>query len=92
MAAVGFHTLAGNTKVRTANGLVRLDQLSGSGETGPVGPTGTTGAQGPAGADADTSQFYNKSEVDFKLLLKQSLLTTHSGNGSRVWDNTNGMV
>ena len=95
--AAGLFILDGSARVRTDNGLVRLDQLSGSGPQGPPGPEGPTG---PAGVDGtvDTSQFYNKSEVfnktevDFKLLLKQSLLTTHPGNGSRVWDNTNGMV
>ena len=31
MASVGFNTLAGNTRVRTANGLVRLDSFSTGG-------------------------------------------------------------
>ena len=59
---LGFETLAGNTRVRTPTGLVRLDQLSGSGPQGPVGPAGPVGADGAAGADGadgtiDTAQF-----------------------------------
>ena len=87
--AAGLFVLDGSARVRTDNGLVRLDQLSGSGPQGPPGPEGPTG---PDGVDADTSQFYNKSEIDFKLLLKQSLLSTHPGNGSRVWNDASGMV
>ena len=87
--AAGLFVLDGSARVRTDNGLVRLDQLSGSGPQGPPGPDGPAGSDG---ADADTSQFYNKSEIDFKLLLKQSLLSTHPGTGARVWDGTNGLV
>ena len=89
--AAGLFILDGSARVRTDNGLVRLDQLSGSGPQGPPGPEGPTGPDGVDGT-VDTSQFYNKSEVDFKLLLKQSLLSTHPGNGARVWDGTHGMV
>ena len=59
MSLVGYNTLAGSTRVRTPNGRIRLDELSGSGparpvgptgETGPVGPTSPAGATGPQGA------------------------------------------
>ena len=60
MTTLGFNTLAGNTRVRTPSGLVRLDQIS-SGSQGPAGPQGP---QGPPGT-VDTSQFYNKTQTDF---------------------------
>ena len=59
MSLVGYNTLPGSTRVRTPNGLVRLDQLSGSGPVGPQGPSGpagndgATGPQGPAGEDGE---------------------------------------
>ena len=49
MSLVGYSTLPGSTRVRTPNGLVRLDQLSGSGPVGPQGPAGPAGVDGPAG-------------------------------------------
>ena len=60
MTTLGFNTLAGNTRVRTPSGLVRLDQIS-SGSQGPAGPPGP---QGPPGT-VDTSQYYNKTQTDF---------------------------
>ena len=63
MTTLGFNTLAGNTRVRTPSGLVRLDQIS-SGSQGPAGPAGPAGTQGPTGT-VDTSQFYNKTQTDF---------------------------
>ena len=60
MTTLGFNTLAGNTRVRTPSGLVRLDQIS-SGSQGPAGPQGP---QGPPGT-VDTSQYYNKTQTDF---------------------------
>ena len=78
--AAGLFVLDGSARIRTDNGLVRLDQLSGSGPQGPPGPEGPTGPDGVDGT-VDTSQFYNKSEVfnksevEFKLLFKQSLLS-----------------
>ena len=60
MTTLGFNTLAGNTRVRTPTGLVRLDQIS-SGSQGPAGPQGP---QGPPGT-VDTSQYYNKTQTDF---------------------------
>ena len=53
------NVLSGNTRVRTPNGLVRLDELSGS------GPAGPPGEQGPPGI-IDVTNYYNKPQVDFK--------------------------
>ena len=50
--ASGLFILDGSARVRTDNGLIRLDELSGSGpqgEPGPAGPQGVQGATGPAG-------------------------------------------
>ena len=60
MTTLGFNTLAGNTRVRTPTGLVRLDEIS----TGAQGPAGPQGPQGPPGT-VDTSQYYNKTQTDF---------------------------
>ena len=54
MSLVGYNTLAGTTRVRTPNGLVRLDELSGSGPAGPAGPTGPTGPTGSTGPTGPT--------------------------------------
>ena len=53
MSLVGYNTLAGTARVRTPNGLVRLDELSGSGPAGPAGPTGPAGPVGSAGPQGD---------------------------------------
>ena len=56
MSLVGYNTLAGTTRVRTPNGLVRLDalsELSGSGPAGPAGPTEPAGPVGSAGPQGD---------------------------------------
>ena len=50
--ASGLFILDGSARVRTDTGLIRLDELSGSGpqgEPGPVGPQGVQGPTGPAG-------------------------------------------
>ena len=82
MTTLGFNTLAGNTRVRTPTGLVRLDQIS-SGSQGPAGPAGPTGPQGPPGT-VDTSQYYNKTQTDFFLALKQNTLDSNVGSGSTL--------
>ena len=53
MSLVGYNTFAGTTRVRTPNGLVRWDELSGSGPAGPAGPTGPAGPAGSAGPQGD---------------------------------------
>ena len=81
----GFNVLPGNTRVRTQSGLVRLDQLSGSGPQGPASPKGDQGDPGEDGV-VDTSQFYTKNQVNFQLVLKQNALGTHVSTGARIWD------
>ena len=63
MATVGYNTLPGSTKVRTANGLVRLDEISGSGPQGEQGPPGEKGDQGDPGT-VDNSLYYSKLQTD----------------------------
>ena len=104
--------MEGSTRVRTPNGLVRLDQLSGSGPQGPAGPagpagedgdagpqgptgpvgpqgeTGATGPQGPAGEDGvvDTSNYYNKPQIDFMFATTPPSILSHTAPGAQVWD------
>ena len=54
MSLVRYNTLACSTRVRTSNGLIRLDQLSGSGPQGPAGPAGPAGEDGDAGPQGPT--------------------------------------
>ena len=76
---LGFSVIPGNTRVRTQSaGLVRLDQLSGSGPAGPAGPPG------PA---VDTSQYYNKGEVDIRLSLKEDNIVSTPGTGTGLFSN-----
>ena len=64
---LGLMIWDGNTRVRTAtSGLVRLDQLSGSGPEGQ-GPPGEKGDQGDPGT-VDTSNVYTKLQTDFALM------------------------
>ena len=83
MATVGFNTLSGSTRVRTSTyGLVKLEDLSGSGPAGPIGPAGPAG---PAGT-VDYSNLYTKAEVDASLLFKENLLQTGTHPGANIWD------
>ena len=80
MATVGYNTLPGTTRVRTPNGLVKLQELSGSGPQGPAGPAGP---QGPV-VTVDYSNLYTKAEVDGALAFKQNLLQISPSTGSKV--------
>ena len=81
---LGFSVIPGNTRVMTHNsGLVRLDQLSGS---GPQGPAGETGAQGPPGT-VDTSQYYNKATMNIMLGFKEDNIVTTPGVGTGLVSN-----
>ena len=79
MATVGFNTLSGSTRVRTPSGLVRLDQLSGS------GPKGDQGDQGESGV-VDYSNIYTKAQVDGALLLKEGLIQMGTHPGVKIFD------
>ena len=57
------NVLSINTRVRTPNGLVMLDELSGSGPAGPAGPAGPQGETGTV----DTSLYY-KLQVEFAII------------------------
>ena len=58
--------------MRTPSGLVRIDQLSGSGPQGPQGPLGETGT-------VDTSNFYTKLQVDFALAANRPVAGLYYG-------------
>ena len=92
MATVGFNTLPGSTTVRTTTGLVRLDELSGSGPQGPQGPPGEQGAKGDQGdpGTIDNSLYYNKTQVDFALLVNRP--TSNLSTGAKVYDSTTNTI
>ena len=87
MSLVGFNTLSGNTRVRTPSGLVRLDELSGSGPQGEQGPPGEKGDQGDPGTVA-TSQLYTRMQTDVALMA--NIPSASLSDGVKVYDaNTN---
>ena len=77
----------GSTRVRSNGQLIRLEDLSSTpGPAGPQGEQGPTGAQGPAGEDGadgtvDVSNFYNKAQVDFLLMMNTPSIGTYPGQG-----------
>ena len=78
MATVGSNTLPGSTQLRTANGLVRLDELSGSGPQGAQSPPGEKGNQGDPGA-VDTSNFYSTLQTDFAIMAARPSASLSDG-------------
>ena len=86
MSLVGFSTLPGSTRVRTKhNGLVRLDELSGSGPQGEQGPLGEKGDQGDPGT-IDTSNFYSTLQTDFAIMAARP--SASLSDGVKVYDST----
>ena len=80
------NVLSGNTRVRTPNGLVRLDELSGSGPQGPEGPQGPQGEPGVV----DTTNFYNKGTVDF--LLAANRPSNGLSDGAQTYDSNMNII
>ena len=77
----GLSILGGRaTRVVSTNGLVFLEDLSGSGPTGPPRP------EGPPGT-VDMSQFYTKTQTNGLLAYKQKLLASTSGSGTVLFNN-----
>ena len=61
------------------------------GAHGPQGATGAQGPQGPVGADGedgtvDTSNFYNKTQVDFLMMMHTPSIGIYPGAGISPWD------
>ena len=70
------------TRVLTStDGLVLLENLSGSGPAGPAGPAG------PPGDPVDTTQFYTKTNTTAILTLKQDNLIHTPGSGTVLFNN-----
>ena len=87
MSLVGFNTLSGNTRVKTSSGLVRLDELSGSGPQGEQGPLGENGDQGDPGT-VDTNNFYSKLQTDVAIMATRP--SAGLSDGAQAYDsNTN---
>ena len=86
---LGITVLGGDTRVRTNGQLIRLEDLAST--PGPPclqGEKGDQGIQGEPGADGtvDTTNFYNKAQVAFLLLMNTPSIGTYPGEGIRVWD------
>ena len=86
---LGITVLDGSTRVRSNGQLIRLEDLAST--PGPVGPAGPAGPVGPAGEDGadgtvDTTNYYNKAQVDFLLATNTPTIGTYPGEGIRVWD------
>ena len=82
--AAGLFILDGNARVRTPSGLVKLQDLNGS---GPQGPTRPAGPQRPAGT-VDYSNIYTKAEVHGTLLFNENILQTGTHPGAKTWGGT----
>ena len=67
---LGITVLDGNTRIRTNDQLIRLEDLASPPRPpGPQGEQGIQGVQGPAREDGqdgtvDTTNYYNKAQVD----------------------------
>ena len=80
------NVLSGNTRVRTPTGLVRLDELSGSGPAGPAGPAGPPGETGTV----DTSLYYNKLQVDFAIISSKP--SASLSDGAQTYDSNANVI
>ena len=81
---IGTNVLPGNTRVRTPSGLVRLDQLSGS------GPQGPPGEKGDPGEPVDTSLFYTKLQTDFALAANRP--SAGLSDGAQTYDSSSNVI
>ena len=86
---IGTNVLPGNTRVRTPSGLVRLDQLSGSGPQGPQGPPGEKGDTGDTGT-VDSSNYYNKLQVDFAIISSKP--SAGLSDGAQTYDASSNVI
>ena len=95
---LGITVLDGNTRVRSNGQLIRLEDLASTpGPVGPVGPAGPAGPIGPAGEDGadgtvDTTNYYNKAQVDFLLLMTTPSIGTYPGAGINPWDDAQDLM
>ena len=95
---LGITVLDGSTRVRSNGQLIRLEDLSSTpGPAGPQGEQGPAGAQGPAGEDGadgtvDVSNFYNKAQVDFLLMMNTPSIGTYPGAGITPWDDVQDLM
>ena len=55
-------------------------------------PNGLVRLDELGGDDVDLTNYYNKNEVDTRLLFKQHIISSTSGAGQELWDSTNNMV
>ena len=89
---LGITVLGGDTRIRTNGQLIKLEDLASTpGPPGLQGEKGDQGIQGEPGQDGadgtvDATNFYNKAQVDFLLLMNTPSIGTYPGEGIRVWD------
>ena len=96
---LGITVLDGNTRIRS-NGrqLIRLEELASTpGPPGPQGEQGIQGIQGPVGEDGqdgtvDTTNYYNKAQVDFLLATNTPSIGTYPGAGINPWDDAQDLM
>ena len=89
---LGITILDGSTRIRSNGQLIRLEDLASTpGPPGPQGEQGIQGIQGPAREDGedgtvDTTNYYNKAQVDFLLLTNTPSIGIYPGAGINPWD------
>ena len=90
---LGITVLGGDTRVRTNGQLIRLEDLASTpGPPGLQGEKGDQGIQGEPGQDGadgtvDTTNYYNKAQVDFLLATHTPSIGVYPGAGVNAWDN-----
>ena len=95
---LGITVLDGGTRVRSNGQLIRLEDLASTpGPPGPQGEQGIQGVPGPAGENGedgtvDTTNYYNKQQVDFLLATNTPSIGTYPGQGIRVWDDAQDLM
>ena len=76
---LGILTLPSNTRVRTADGLIKLSELASTpGPQGPPGPQGIQGIQDEQ-CDIDTTNYYNRLQTDFAILVAKPTSSLSTG-------------
>ena len=84
---LGITVLDGSTRVRPNGQPIRLeDRASTPRPRGEQGEQGEQGVPGPTGT-VDTTNYYNKAQVDFLLLINTPSIGVYPGQGINPWDN-----
>ena len=81
---LGMLTLPSNTRVKTADGLIKLSELAIT--IGPIGPQCIQGEQGIQGEPGivGTTNYYSKIHTDFAIIVAKT--TSSLSTGAKVYD------